>query len=91
MRLERPGLVRAAVADDRPNGDQRGALCFGSGGGNRFGNRLHVVALRDGERLPFIRLEALADILGEDEAGGARQRDMVVVVQVDQLAEPQMA
>src|SRR3954454_2069379 len=41
--------------------------------------------------MPALRLEALAAILGERERRGAVDRDVVVVVEVDELAEPERA
>ena len=50
-----------------------------------------VVAVCDRLDVPAIRLEAARTILGEGEIGSSRQRHMVVVIEVDQLAELQMA
>ena len=46
-----------------------------------------IVAVGDGLDVPVIGLEALGDVFGEGELGGAVERDEVVVVEDDELAE----
>jgi hypothetical protein len=41
--------------------------------------------------MPAIGGEAVRDVLGEAERGRAGERDMILVVQDDELAETQMA
>ena len=54
--------------------------------------RVDVVGdLADALDMPSVRLEALAGIVAVGELGRAVDRDVVVVVDVDQAAEPQMA
>ena len=52
---------------------------------------VEVVAVVDVLDVPLLGLEALADVFAEDHAHRAGQGDLVGVVQVDQLAQPQMA
>ncbi len=56
------------------------------------GERGEVLAVGDVLHVPAVRLEALPLVLGvEAERGGAVDRDAVVVVDVDQPAEPEVA
>ncbi len=48
---------------------------------------LEIVAILDHLDVPVVGLEALGDVLGEGELGGSVERDEVVVVEDDQLAE----
>ena len=84
-------LVRTAEADMRPHQDQRRRQGFGlrlaDGRGDFFG----VIAVGDLHGVPAISVEALAHVFSEDQAGGAAQRNAVLVVQVDQFAELQVA
>src|SRR6185312_1550803 len=50
-----------------------------------------MVAVGNRADVPAIRLEAACAILGESEIGSSRKRHMVVIIEVDQLAELQMA
>jgi len=84
-------LARRAVADVRADGDEGGLLGLGLGRRDRRIHGVDVVAVGHGQDVPAVRLEALADILGEGEIGGAVDGDVVVVVEDDQLAEPLVA
>ena len=44
----------------------------------------------DALHVPALRLEALLDVLAEGEIGAAVDRDAVVVVEIDQVAEPEV-
>ncbi len=52
---------------------------------------LDVVAFLYLYRVPPICFKALRDIFGERKACGAGERDQIVIVQIDQLAESKMA
>ncbi len=54
-------------------------------------DRFQVVAVRHALHVPAVRLEPLAALLGEGEVGCRGKGDAVVVIEADQLAEPQMA
>ena len=56
-------------------------------------DRRDVVAVRlvDELRVPAVGFETLADVVGERDDGRTGQRDVVVVVEADQLAELEMA
>ena len=63
------------------------------GHGARFVERLaHLVGVHavDGDGVPARGFEAGGDIFGEREIGGAGQGDVVLVVEIDQLAETEM-
>ncbi len=89
MRLETVLLGRAET-DMRAHQDQRRPRGVGAGGVQRGADRIHVVAVGHVDDLPAIRLEALRAILGEGDVGTGGERDVVVVIQADQLAEFQM-
>ncbi len=56
---------------------------------NRRFNPLQIVAVRHPLRVPVIRLEALQHIVGVAQLRRPVQRDQVVVVKHNQLAQPQ--
>ena len=83
------GLVRAAVGDRRPAADQARTIAGGARLGQRRRHRHRVVTV-DALDMPAIRDEPRPDILGEAERGRTVDRDQVIVVEVDQLAEPEV-
>ena len=50
-----------------------------------------VVAVGHGLRVPAVGVEARHAVLGEGQLGGAVERDEVVVVEHDELAQAEMA
>ena len=89
MGLLRVLLVRAAEADVRADRDDRRALV----GPRRRDGRLdlvEVVAVLDPRRVPAVRLVALGDVLRPGHRRRPVELDVVVVVQHDELAEPQV-
>ena len=82
-------LVGAAVADDRLADDEGGAVllrlaqadCLLDGGG--------VHAVDGADDVPAVGFEALGDVLGEGNVGVAFDGDVVVVVEIDELTEPE--
>jgi hypothetical protein len=80
-------LVRCAVADDRLAADQRGLafLALRAADGARDGIR--VVAVHVPDHLPAVGLEAPWRVISEPAGDLAVDRDAVVVVEADQLAE----
>src|SRR6185312_3446545 len=48
------------------------------------------VSVADRLRVPAVRFESSSAILAEGDVGASRQRDLIVVVQINQLAELQM-
>ncbi len=77
----------AAVADDGADADERGPGGLGLGGEDGLLDGDEVVAVVDHLDVPVVGLEALGDVLGVAELGGAVERDQVVVVEHDELAE----
>ena len=91
VRLVRARLVRRALADDGLAADQR-RLVRGLLAPPRSPRRsLGVVAVDVGDHVPAVGLEALRRVVGEPALDLAVDRDAVVVVEADQLAEPQRA
>ena len=91
MRREVVLLLRAAVADVRAH-QQQGRplviiLCIQDG----FGDVVRIVSVRHHARVPALRLETAGDVFGENQAGGAGQRNMIVIVKANQLAQAKMA
>ena len=85
MRLRRAGLVRRAEADGGAAGDQRRLVGFlRAGDRSRDRGLVMAVDLLGG---PAARLEALHLVDGIGDRGRAVDRDAVVVVEHDQLAE----
>src|ERR1035437_4725453 len=87
--LLRVVLRRRAESDVRPYGDQAGPLIAPrrlDGGPDRA----HVVAVLDPGRMPAVRIEAFERLVGEGEGRGPVELDVVVVMEVDELAQLQM-
>mmetsp|Transcript_9518 Transcript_9518/g.28765 ORF Transcript_9518/g.28765 Transcript_9518/m.28765 type:complete len:494 (-) Transcript_9518:3-1484(-) len=84
----RVGLVRRPVADDGRHLEQRGLVGDGLGLLDGVLDGLEVgVAVDDVDDVPAVRLEALRDVLGEGNLGVSVDRDVVVVVEGDQLSK----
>ena len=90
VRFGRVHLVGAAVADVRPTDDERGPCGLGLCGGDRRVERVEVIDVGDAEDVPSVTLESAFHIVGERQIGRTVDRDMVVVVEADQLAELEM-
>ena len=58
---------------------------------DRFRNLLDIVAIPHGARVPSISVESCSHIFCKAKGSGPRERDVVLVVEIDQPAEPQMA
>mmetsp|Transcript_43038 Transcript_43038/g.93615 ORF Transcript_43038/g.93615 Transcript_43038/m.93615 type:complete len:589 (-) Transcript_43038:33-1799(-) len=85
-------LVRGAEANHGLDLDQRRLVRARLRVRNGLPDGIHVlVAVRDGNHLPAVRLVALAHILGEGELGVAINGDAVVIVEDDELAQLQVA
>ena len=92
VRLGGVDRVRRAVGDVAADDDQRRALLLGLRGADRPLERAEVLGVRDRLHVPAVRLEALALVLGrEAERRRAVDRDVVVVVEVDEPAEAEVA
>ncbi len=90
MNLAGAGLG-AAVADDGADADERGLGRLSLGCKDCVLDRLEIVAVGDVLDVPVIGLEAPGHIFGKAELGGAVERDEVVVVEDDELAEAEGA
>ena len=72
--------------------DERRALLLGLAGVDRVAQLVEVVGVLDGQRVPAVGLEALGAVLGgEAQRRRAVERDVVVVVEVDEPAEAELA
>lgn len=89
MRPRAARLVRAPVGDRRPTTDQARTLALGPRPHQRPGHRRRIVPV-DPLDVPAIRHKPPRDILAETEIRRPVDRDVIVVVQVDQLAEPKV-
>ena len=83
-------LVRAAVADVGPDGDEARPVVGARGLDGRL-DGVDVVAVLDPARVPAVGIEALDDVLGEGHRRRPVELDVVVVVEDDQLAQPEVA
>ena len=52
-----------------------------------FSDVFGVVSVRHGASMPAVSFEPLTDILGEIDLGGARQRDVILVVKINEFAQ----
>src|SRR6185369_6185821 len=94
MRAAGIGLGRRAFADDGLGADQRRPAALTLRFAQRAVHRLDVVAVHGGDHLPAIGLEAAAHVVGVpllDAALVRVDRDAVVVVDGDQLAQAERA
>ncbi len=82
-------LVGRALADVGANDDQR-RLAGALGVRDRLGEALLREVLAQVLHVPAVGLEALAHVLAERHLGLARELDLVVVVEADQPAEPEV-
>ncbi len=71
--------------------DQRGPLRLRARSAQRPVDRVEVVAVADRLGMPAVRRETASAILGERDVGAGGKRHVVVVVQIDELAESEMA
>ena len=78
---------RHAVTNDRLDRNQRRLVANRLRVANRGFDRGRVVSIFDCRSMPTVRLEALRHIFGKREIGEAFNRYLVVVVEIDQLAE----
>ena len=84
-------LVRCAESDHGLAADQRRLDALRLGGVDRGVDRLRVVPVHVRDHVPAVGLEALRRVVGEPAFDVAVDRNAVVVVEADQLAEPQRA
>ena len=89
VRLACPGGGHAE-ADDGLDRDERRAIRHGLRLANGFLNRVEIVAVRDGGRVPAVSLETLGHVFGESERSVAFDGDVVIVVEIDEFAEFEM-
>ena len=90
MYIGRARFVRAAVADDGLDHDDRRAPGFLLGGADRSFDGVQVVSVRDALDVPAVCLKALGDVFGESDLRVTLNGNVVVVVQANQLAEFEM-
>ena len=83
--------MRRAVADVRAHGDDRGPPGLGLGGRDGGVEGVEVVGVGHGLGVPVVGGEARHAVLGEGHLGGTVERDQVVVVEHDELAQPEVA
>ena len=92
VRLRGVDRVRRRVRDVRPEDDQRGAVFLGLGCRERAEERVEILGVVDVLDVPAVGLEALALVLGREREGRrAVDRDVVVVVDVDEPTEAEVA
>ena len=90
MGLSRILLMRTSPRDVGPRDDQRWTLGDALRLRDSLVDRLEVVAVRDALHVPPVGLEAFGGIVGEREVRRAVDRNVIVVVEPDQLAKLQM-
>jgi hypothetical protein len=84
-------LVGRALADHGLAADERGARGVGTGALDRRGDGSRIVAVHVGHDLPAVGLEAPRRVVAEPALDVAVDRDAVVVVEGDELAQPEDA
>src|SRR5581483_1315534 len=92
VRLRGVDRSRRGVGDVRADLDERGTLAFLAGRAQRRLDLLDVLGVRDALHVPAVGLHAGGVVLPvEGQGGRAVDRDAVVVVADDQLAEREVA
>ena len=81
--------LRASVSNHRPHADQRRSRRIRLRRLDRVLDRHQVVAIGHAQHLPVVRLEALRHVLRVAQRSRPVQRDQVVVIQHNQLAQSQ--
>jgi hypothetical protein len=89
MRLRGVLLVRGAVADVGLAGDERRSRALRDRGLDRLGDLVVVVAV-DGLNVPPVRGVSRGHVFGERQGRAAVERNPVVVVKDDQIAQAEM-
>ena len=89
MRLFTVDLVGRSVGDMGVGNDEGGPVEYAEGFLDRPGDGRAVVSV-DLDRVPPERLELAGDILRERQVGSALDADLVVVVEIDQAAQPEV-
>ena len=84
-------LVRTSPRDVRPHDDERRAVADTLRLRDCLIDRVQIVAVGDPLHVPAVGLEALDGVVGESQIGGAVDRDAIVVVKADQLAQLQVS
>ncbi len=91
VRLVRPRLLRRAVSDHGPHGDQGRAPRLRPRRADGRVDRVEVVAVGHDLGVPAEAVVSPRDVLREREGRLPGERDQVVVVEDDQLAETEVA
>src|SRR6185437_5190045 len=91
MRFKTVLLVGRAIPYVGPRQNEGWALRFRASRAQRRVDRREIVAVRDRLDVPAISLKAARAILGKCDVGPSGQRHTVIVIEVDQLSELQMA
>ena len=92
VRVRRVGVLRRRPADVAAENDERGAPGFGDALAQATFERVEIVGrLAELHDVPAVRLEALRDVVAVRELRRAVDRDVVVVVDVDEPAEAEVA
>ena len=91
VRFERVLLARRSEADVGAHQNKRRSCGFGARSAQRAVERFEVIAILDCLRVPAISLEPLRAVFRESQIRGGSERNVVVVVQIDQFAQFQMA
>ena len=82
-------LVGGAEADDGLAADQGRAIAVGAGHFDGGADFVRVVAVDVGHHVPAVAFETLGGVVGEPAVDFAVDGDAVVIVEHDQLAQPQ--
>ena len=90
MRGEIVLLVRAAITDVRADQDHRGPISLRLRFLDRLRDIFGVVSIWNVPSVPAIRLKTLGHIFGEIDFGGPGERNVILIVETDQLAQLQV-
>src|SRR5579863_611604 len=83
--------IRAAVTDMAVHPDERRPILLGDRIGEGARKRVEIVGVLDRLRMPAVGVEAPDDVLGKSHVGVTVDRDVVIVVEVDEVAETEMS
>ena len=83
-------FVRSSPGDVAVEDDERRALGFLLSGADRAVDGFDVIGVADPKHVPVIAHEACAHVFGKGERGVAFNRDLVIVVNPDQVRKPEV-
>src|SRR3990172_3500824 len=81
-------LVRRAITDGGAADNQARALCFGLSLLDSFSDAVCIQSIDGADNLPAVSLKPAADVFCKSKVGAAFDGNIIVIVEINQLAQP---